>query len=77
MRIWPIAVILIVAGCGYMDRPQKVAESAPAVSYTVTNNNIGEANGRAADYCARYNKRAVPGPITQSGTESVANYTCQ
>jgi hypothetical protein len=77
MRVWPIAVILIVAGCGYTDRPQKVAESAPAVSYTVTNNNMGEANGRAADYCARYNRRAVLGPITQSGTESIANYTCQ
>ncbi len=77
MRAWSIGIILILAGCSYMDRPQKVSESAPAVSYTVTNANMGEANGRAADYCARYNKRAVLGPITQSGTESVANYTCQ
>ena len=77
MRLWPIAAILVLASCGYTERPQKVSESAPAVSYTVTNNNIGEANGRAADYCARYNMRAVAGPITQSGTESVANYTCQ
>ena len=77
MRVWPISVILLLASCGYMDRPQKVSESAPAVSYTVTNSNMGEANGRAADYCARYNKQAVLGPITQSGSQSVANYTCQ
>ena len=77
MRIWPVAILLIIAGCSYSERPQKVSETAPAVSYTVTNNNINEANGRAADYCARYSKRAVLGPITQSGTESIANYTCQ
>jgi hypothetical protein len=77
MRAWPIAVTLMLAGCSYMDRPQEVNESPPAVSYTVTNNNMGQANDRAASYCQRYGKRAVLGPITQSGTESVANYSCQ
>ena len=77
MRVWPIVAVSMLAACSYSERPQKVAESPPAVSYTVTNNNIGEANGRAADYCARYSQQAVLGPITQSGTQSVAHYTCQ
>jgi hypothetical protein len=78
MRIAPIAVVLLLSACGYMERPQVVSETPPAVSYSVTRNTIGEASGRATDYCARFNMRAVAGPITQSATgESIASYTCE
>ncbi|MBV9521835.1 MAG: hypothetical protein JO010_03525 [Alphaproteobacteria bacterium] len=72
-----LIVIGAVAALAACSGPREVTESPPGVSYRVTNNNVTEANQRAARYCQQYGKNAVFGGVNQSSGDSIAVYTCQ
>ena len=69
-----LAACVVLAGCS--EAPQQINSSPPTVTYQVTGNDVSEANAKAQNYCAQYNRHALFEGVQATSWGKVAVYRC-